>query len=153
MHKNKQNIVSKLVAITKINLFSIVLIVIGVLIFYWVKDYKKVPSGIGPDFFPKIVASMLIGFSVVNILIQKDNKNASEFTVKKGSEAKIAFTSILLISSVLIMMHVHFSVGMLLFLLGYLKILAKLEWKHVIIISVLGSIGMSLAALLLRIPM
>jgi len=153
MHKNKQNIVPKLVAITKINLFSIVLIVIGVLIFYWVKDYKKVPSGIGPDFFPKIVASMLIGFSVVNILIQKDNKNASEFTVKKGSEAKIAFTSILLISSVLIMMHVHFSVGMLLFLLGYLKILAKLEWKHVIIISVLGSIGMSLAALLLRIPM
>lgn len=123
----------------KKNSLPIALTILGILIFYWVRDYKQVPSGIGPAFFPKVVATLLIGLSLIQIIVSGMKENKGEFTPKDGSSLKILLVCILFIACVLIMKYVYSLLGIFLFLMGYLCIFASVKiWKS-LIISVIGT--------------
>lgn len=144
---------NKILTVLKIHSFPLTLIVLGFLVLYWIKDYKKVPSGIGPDFFPRIVAIMLIGFSLILMFLQRDKENDGEFQPVKGSTGKIVTVVLLLIISTQLMSKVHVILGIFVFLFGYLKIIAKQKLNLAIITSLIGAVALYTVVLLLRIPM
>lgn len=143
----------KTIKFIKKNAIPISLIILGCLIFYWVKDYKEVPSGIGPAFFPKVVASLMIGLSIICIFTHLNKEEKGEFVEKRSSVWKIAYTAILLIMCTLLMEHVHVMLGVVLFLIGFLKVLAQLNWLKTLLISLIGSGVLYLAIMALQISM
>lgn len=136
----------------KKNSFAVALFVLGLLIFYWIRDYKEVPSGIGPAFFPRIVAFLMIALSIVCILMP-DNQEEKEPEVNKSATLNIVITTISLIVMVGVMKYIHPLLGILLFLAVYLKIIAKLSAAKTAIITVIGTGILYLVILTLRIPM
>lgn len=136
-----------------IHSFPLALIVLGSLVLYWIRDYKKVPSGIGPDFFPRIVAVMLIGFSLISMFLQRDKENTGEFKPIQGSTGKIVTVVVLLIVSTQLMSTVHVALGIFVFLFGYLKLIAKQKLTLAVITSVIGAVALYTVVVLLRIPM
>lgn len=144
---------NKILDVLKTHSFPLVLIVLGSLVLYWIKDYKKVPSGIGPDFFPRIVAIMLIGFSLIVMFLQRGKENTGEFKPIQGSTSRIAVVVVLLIVSTQLMGTVHVALGIFVFLLGYLKFIAKQKLALAIITSVIGAVALYAVVVLLRIPM
>lgn len=123
----------------KRNSFPIALIILGLLIFYWVRNYKQVPSGIGPAFFPKVVATLLIGLSIIQIIVSGRKENEGEFTPKSGSSFKILLVCVMFIACVLIMKYVYSLLGIFLFLVGYLCIFASVKFWKSLIISLVGT--------------
>lgn len=136
--------------IVKKNSFAVALIVLGALIFYWVRDYKEVPSGIGPAFFPKIVAAMMIVLSIISIVMPDDG--AVE-TADKSATFNIFVTTISLVGMVVIMKYIHPILGIILFLCTYLKVIAKLKTAQTAIITAVGTVILYVVILVLRIPM
>lgn len=136
----------------KNNTFAAALIILGVLIFYWTKDYKEVPSGIGPAFFPRIVATLLIVLSAINYLMP-DKKQETESSGEKTAVGKIVFTTVSLLLMVAVMKYIHPVLGIFLFLAAYLKKIAELDLKKTIIITAIGTGILYVAILALRIPM
>lgn len=129
------------------------MIVLGCLTFYWTRNYRKVPSGIGPAFFPRLIAACLIALSVACIALNLGKRERGEFVQKAGAVGKIALTCALIIAMVLLMEHVHPVAGIFLFLMGYLKMLSGESWKASVIISVLGCALLYAMIAALRIPM
>lgn len=129
------------------------LIVLGSLIFYWTKDYKGVPSGLGPDIFPRIVATLMIVLSVISIILDWKKDIVGEFTPNRAAIIKMIITVTALIALVLLMKYVHVVLGIALFLAFYLHWIADLPWKKTLIISVIGTVVLYLVILTLRIPL
>jgi len=136
----------------KNNSFTIFLLVLGMMILYWTRDYKEVPSGIGPAFFPRIVAALLIGLSVICLLFSL-KKEDSAMTVEKHASVNIVISVVSLTVMVGIMKYVHPLAGIALFLLVYLKVIAKLAWVRTLIITGAGTAVLYLVILILRIPL
>lgn len=132
--------------------FAIALIVLGALIFFWTRDYKQVPSGIGPAFFPRIVATMLIVLSAICVLMPEKGES-TEAQTDRGAAKNIVITVVSLIVMVGIMKYLHPLLGIFLFLGMYLKVIAGLTWKKTGIITVIGTAVLYVAILTLRIPM
>lgn len=132
------------------NTFSVALIVLGGLILYWIQDYKEVPSGIGPAFFPRIVAFMMIGLSLISLIFPEGK--APE-PISKSAKLNILFTVVSLLVMVAVMKYVHPMAGIILFLGVYLKWIAKLRAAQWAIITAVGSILLYGMILALRIPM
>lgn len=132
------------------NTLSLALIALGGLILFWIRDYKEVPSGIGPAFFPRIVAFMMIGLSLISLLFP-DGKAPEKTT----SQAKwsIAFTVAALLVMVAVMKYVHPMAGIVLFLGAYLKVIAKLDLMPWLAVTAGGSVLLYAVILALRIPM
>ncbi len=135
------------------NSFPLFLIILGLLIFYWVRDYRQVPSGIGPDFFPKIVATLMIGLSVIVIFMQLKKDNPGEVKPSSKNVLQIVYTTVSMIALVYIMKYVNPILGIALFLLGYLKVIAGVNWLKTVIISAVGTGLMYLVIMVLRIQM
>ena len=129
------------------------MIVLGCLTFYWTRNYRKVPSGIGPAFFPRIIAGCLIALSVACILLNWNKKEKGEFVQKAGAIQKIVLTCALIIGMVLLMQYVHPILGIFLFLVGYLRLLSGESWKATLIISAVGCALLYATICALRIPM
>lgn len=136
----------------KKNSFPLSLIVLGLLIFYWTRDFKQVPSGIGPAFFPRIVAILLIGLSIICILMP-DHKASEEIKTGKDAAKNIAITVVSLILMVGVMKYIHPVIGISLFLALYLKVIAKTGLKNTAIITVAGTAILYIVIRILRIPM
>ena len=137
----------------KKNAFPLCLIILGCLMFYWTKDYKPVPSGLGPSFFPRLVAVLLIFLSVLDI-IQNRKMPAKQADAKtKSGTIQIIATVCALLAMVLQMKYVHPIVGIALFLGFYLFVIAKLNWKQTAVITVAGTLLLYAVILALRIPM
>lgn len=143
-----------ILTVIKKNTFAAALIVLGVLIFIWTKDYKQVPSGLGPGFFPRIVAGMMIGLSIL-CMIMPEGKAEKEIEQKTGKSGTfdIVITVVSLIVMVGIMKYVHPLLGILMFLAVYLKVIAKLDIVRTAVITVAGTAVLYLVILTLRIPM
>ena len=138
----------------KKNSFAAALIGLGILIFIWTRDFKEVPSGLGPAFFPRIVAAMMIGLSILCICMPEEKaKGESEENNRKGGAFSIGITVTSLIVMVGIMKYIHPLLGILLFLAVYLKVIAKLDTVKTILITVTGTAVLYLVILALRIPM
>jgi len=133
--------------------FALFCIVVGCFVFFWVRNYPEVPSGIGPAFFPKVIASMLVGLSIVCIAVNWDKDLKGEVSPDKLAIRKIVFTSVLFVIATLLMEHVHVMVGIFLFLVAYIKVIAQEKWVKTIMISGIGSVAMFFAVEALRIPM
>ena len=138
----------------KNNSFTVFLLALGFLILYWTKDYKEVPSGIGPAFFPRIVAWLLIVLSVIGLLLSLRKEGGSgSMTVEKSASVNILISVVSLTVMVGIMKYIHPLVGIALFLLVYLKVIAKLKWVQTLIITGAGTVVLYLVILALRIPL
>lgn len=129
------------------------MIVLGCLTFFWTRNYRKVPSGIGPAFFPRIIAGCLIALSIACIVLNLGKKERGEFVQKAGAVKKIIITCALIIGMALLMEHVHPLIGIFLFLIGYLRLLSGESWKATLIISTLGCALLYATIYALRIPM
>jgi len=143
----------KVVCFLKKNSFSLFCIILGLLIFYWVKDYPKVPSGIGPAFFPKIVASLLIGFSLLCLVSHKGKKNVGEVNPDKEAVMKIGGSAVFFIFSTVLMQQVNVFVGIFFFLVAYLKLIAGEGWLKTLVVSIVGLLLFFVTIAALRIPM
>lgn len=137
----------------KNNSFTVFLLALGFLILYWTKDYKEVPSGIGPAFFPRIVATLLIVLSVIGLLLSLRKEGGGSMTVEKSASVNILISVVSLTVMVGIMKYIHPLAGIALFLLVYLKVIAKLKWVQTLIITGAGTVVLYLVILALRIPL
>lgn len=137
----------------KNNSFTVFLLALGFLILYWTKDYKEVPSGIGPAFFPRIVAWLLIVLSVIGLLLSLRKEGGGSMTVEKSASVNILISVVSLTVMVGIMKYIHPLAGIALFLLVYLKVIAKLKWVQTMIITGAGTVVLYLVILALRIPL
>ena len=144
---------NKVLYYLKKNLLPITLIVLGSLIFYWVKDYREVPSGIGPAFFPKIVGTFLIGLSILFMILSRKKEKKGEFVSLPGAWIKIVSAAALFVTSTLLMEHVNLIVSIVVFLVVYLKWIAGLSWIKTAIVSVIGTGILYVAVILLKIPL
>lgn len=140
------------VSVLKKNSLPVALIVLGLLIFYWTRDFKQVPSGIGPAFFPRIVAVMMIGLSIICILMP-DFKVEEETKAGKSAAKNIVITVVSLIVMVGVMKYIHPVLGIFLFLALYLKVIAKSGTRNTAVITVAGTAVLYLVIRILRIPM
>ncbi len=143
----------KALEIIKKNSLPLAMIVLGCLMFFWVRNYKEVPSGIGPAFFPRVVATLLIGLSVICIATHWKLPNKGEFVQKHGASLKIAIVCAMFIAAVMIMKYIFPALGIFLFLAGYLILFAHVKWWKAIIIAVVGTGVVYLMMLALRISM
>lgn len=143
----------KVLSFVKKNSFLICLIVLGCLIFYWVKDYKQVPSGIGPAFFPKVVATLLIALSVICMVTHRNTEQKGEFEVKDGASKKILIASVMFIFAVNIMKYIQAELGIFVFLFSYLCYFASVKWWKSVLVSILGTAVMYIMIVLLRISL
>lgn len=143
----------KTIDFIKKNSLPLALIILGCLIFYWVKDYKKVPSGIGPDFFPKIVATLMIGLSALCIVLEKNKETKGEFVQKKGALTKVLLLSAMLIVAIIIMKYVYSLLGVFLFLFSYFCLFANVKWTKSLILSAVGTVIIYAMIIILRISM
>lgn len=116
------------------------LIILGILVLYWIRGYRQVPSGLSPAFFPRLVSILMIALSVLTILIHLKKENEGEFTPNRSANFKIMLTTVLFLSTISLMKYVHVVFGIIFFLLTYLKIIAKISWKKTIVITVIGTI-------------
>jgi len=144
---------SKIIKFLKKNSFPISLIVLGSLILFWIKDYRKVPSGIGPDFFPRIIATLLIGLSTICIFVEWKKDNVGEVVPDKEALIKILISAILFVGCTLIMRYVHVLIGVFLFLVGYIKAVSEEKWARTLLISVFGTGIIYLILIILRVRM
>jgi hypothetical protein len=135
------------------NSLPICLIILGCLIFYWVRNYRQVPSGIGPDFFPKVVATMMISLSLICIATQRNKEVKGEFVQKNDAPLKIAMVITLFITSVLIMKHIYPLLGIFIFLFAYLSLFVNINKLKSLIIATIGTAIMFVMILALRISM
>lgn len=149
----KEKVMNAFLKFIKKNSLPIALIILGCFVFYWVRDYKQVPSGIGPSFFPKVVATMMIGFSLICIISQWRVENKGEVKPDRTAVIKIVISTTLLIASVLLMKYVHVIIGISIFLFGYLKLLSGEKWLKSTVISVVGTGLLYATILILRVPM
>lgn len=146
----KNNIIIKL----KNNTLPCALIVLGLLVFFLTKDYKQVPSGLGPAFFPRIVAFLMIFLSVLCILFPGHTLGEEAQSMgNREAYFKIVITVVSLIVLTVVMKYVHPLLGILAFLFTYLKAIAKISLKKTIIITVAGTVVLYFVILALRIPM
>jgi len=129
------------------------MIVLGCLTFFWTRNYRRVPSGIGPSFFPRLIAGCLIALSIACIVLNWKKIEVGEFVQKASAVKKIVIACALIIAMVLLMEHVHPIPGIFIFLLGYLRLLSGESWKASIIISALGCALLYAMIIALRIPM
>lgn len=132
------------------NTFSVALIILGGLILFWIRDYKEVPSGIGPAFFPRIVAFMMIGLSLIS-LIFPDGKQPEQ--TDKTAKLSILFTVLALLAMTAVMKYVHPMAGIVLFLGAYLRVIARLKTVQWAVVTIGGSALLYVVILALRIPM
>lgn len=137
----------------KKNLLPVCCIVLGCLIFFWVRNYPEVPSGIGPAFFPKVVAVMLILFSVIYLVSHRNKVNEGEVNPDRQAWVKIALTTGLFIGATVLMQYVHVVLGIFVFLFAYLMLLAKEKWIPSLLISAIGTAVLYGMVVALRIPM
>ena len=137
----------------KKNSFAIFLIILGGLIFFWTRNYKQVPSGIGPAFFPRVVATMLILFSAISIFLERNRELEGEVTPDRKAYMNIGITTVSLIIMVLLMQHVHALVGIFVFFVLYLTLISKENMKKTLMISAVGTAILYVTILVLRIPM
>jgi len=151
--RNKVTEMKKTIDFLKKNSLPLCLIVLGCLMFYLVKDYKQVPSGIGPAFFPKVVATLLISLSIVYIATHWNKEQKGEFVQKNGAGIKIILVCVMFIAAVLIMQYVYPLLGIFLFLFGYLCLFSQVKWWKSIIVSLVGTGVLYVMMLTLRISM
>lgn len=137
----------------KKNAFPLCLIILGCLIFYWTKDYKPVPSGLGPSFFPRLVAVLMMFLSILDIIQNRKMPEKQPNEKAKTGNIQIVETVCALLAMVLLMKYVHPIVGIALFLGFYLFVIAKLDWKQATIITLVGTALLYMIILALRIPM
>ena len=137
----------------KKNSFPVFLILFGCLIFFWTRNYKEVPSGIGPAFFPRVVAVLMIGLSAVCIWSERNKDVCGEVSPDRQAVTKIGMTVAALIIMVLLMKYVHPLAGIFLFLFFYLNRMSGLTVKNTLLISVVGTAVLYGVILALRIPM
>lgn len=143
----------KITKFLKKNSFAICLIILGGLIFFWTRNYKQVPSGIGPAFFPRVVATMLILFSAISIYLERNREPEGEVSPDRQAYIKIGITVASLVAMVLLMQYVHALVGIFVFLVVYLTVIAKENIKKTLLIAVVGTVILYFAILALRIPL
>lgn len=137
----------------KKNSFAIFLMILGCLIFFWTRDYKQVPSGIGPAFFPRVVATMMLLFSVISMYLERNRELEGEVSPDRQAYAKIAITVASLIVMVLLMQYVHVLAGIFVFFVLYLMLIARESVKNTLLISGVGTVILYFTILALRIPM
>jgi len=130
----------KLSIFLKKNSLPVTLIILGLLVLYWIRDYRQVPSGLSPAFFPRLVALLMIGFSILTISIHFKKDNKGEFTPNKIANQKIMLTTVFFVVTINLMKYVHVIIGIIFFLLVYLLLIAKLSWKKTVIITTVGTL-------------
>lgn len=143
----------KLIDFIKKHSLPVSLIFLGMIVLYWIRDYRQVPSGLSSAFFPRLVAILMIVLSVLTILIHFKKENEGEFTPSKSANFKILLTTVLFLSTINLIKHVHVVVGIVFFLVTYLKIIAKITWKKTMLITFIGTIILYGMIFLLRISL
>ena len=127
-----------------------VFLVLGLLITLGARSFPVIKGSssytMGPSFFPILVSALLIGLSIIG-LIKKENDEVETAKVRD-----VLLVAGLLIISIIAIKYIHFILGFVILLFGFLIGIAQLRIKKALIISVVGSLCVAIPVVLLSIP-
>lgn len=128
-----------------------VLIVLGGAVILTASQFPKNPGGFGPGFYPTLVACLLIGFCLLELLTGKEKSEEASASSKEGNLKLLGIVGSLIVF-VLLMQYVNIILAIALFLFFYLRYISKVALKSSIWITVGGTAVLYLVILLLKIP-
>jgi hypothetical protein len=129
-------------------------ILIGIYVIITAAGYPVIPNTMSSGFFPIVSALFLVCLAVFELILTLLGKAGTSGPVVSGKVfSRILLVTAMLIAMVLIMRYVHSLLGIAVFLLTYLLLIAKVRIRAGALISLAGTAVLYLIIRLLKIPL
>jgi hypothetical protein len=129
-------------------------IVVGIYVIAVSLGFPRIPNTMSSGFFPAVSASLLVCFSLAELIRMLLGKTETEDKSSgKGNFLKIMLVTAMLIAMVLLMRFVHPLAGISIFLFAYLVLIAKTRILLSLPIFLIGTLVIYVIIRLLKIPL
>lgn len=136
-------------------------ILLGVYVIIVAAGYPSIPHTMSPGLFPMVASILLVCLSIAELIrtlfaynkIAHSDESEESVLLHEAGISKILIVNVMLIALVLIMRYVNSTLGIFVFFLTYLILIAKQRIKLSILVSSVGTAAIHLFIRLLRIPL
>lgn len=127
---------------------SVLLLIVSAYVWFTASGFpERTGAGPGPDFFPKM-AAIILAFLALLLFFQKvvrDEENeVDNLPFSKEDIKRFVVVFLALFILVLVVPYIGFFVGATIFIIAWMYLMKEKNWKFMLILSVVFSLGITL---------